>query len=45
MNKIHSKILFTTDKFMLELHLIQPGFTYSVCGQCTKHHERIQRNR
>ena len=45
MNKIDSKFLLTADKFMPELHLRQPGFTHSACGQCTKHHERIQRNR
>ena len=32
MNKIINKFLLTEDKFMLELHLKQPGFTYSVCG-------------
>ena len=26
---------------MPELHLNQPGFTFSACGPCTKHHERI----
>ena len=28
---------------MLELRLRQPGFTYSGCGQFTKHGERIQK--
>ena len=28
MNKIVNKFLLTGDKFMLELHLRQPGFTY-----------------
>ena len=27
---------------MLELHLRQPGFTYSACVQFPKQHERIQ---
>ena len=27
---------------MPELHLTQPGFTYSSCGPFTKHRERIQ---
>ena len=42
MNKIINKFLLTGDKFVSELHLKQPGFTYSVCGQFTKHRERIQ---
>ena len=33
----------TGDKFMTELHLKQPGFTYSACGRFTKHRERIQK--
>ena len=28
---------------MPELHLRQPGFTYSACGRLTKHCERIQK--
>ena len=35
MNKIIYKFLLTGDKFMPELHLKQPGFTYSVCGPFT----------
>ena len=31
------------DKFMPELHLRQPGFTYSACGPFTKNKERIQK--
>ena len=42
MNKIINKFLLTGDKFMPELHLKQPGFTYSACGPLTKHCERIQ---
>ena len=30
---------------MSELHLKQPGFTYSDCGSLTKHRERIQKFR
>ena len=30
---------------MPELHLKQPGFTYSACGPFTKYHERIQKFR
>ena len=31
------------DKFMPEMHLRQPGFTYSACGPFTKHKERINK--
>ena len=30
---------------MPQLHLKEPGFTHSACGQFTKHHERIQKFR
>ena len=30
------------DKFMPEMHLRQPQFTYSTCGPFTKHKQRIQ---
>ena len=33
MNKIINKFLLTGDQFMPELHLKQPGFTYSTCGR------------
>ena len=45
MNKIINKFLLTGDKFMLELHLKQPGFPYSACGLFTKYCERIQKFR
>ena len=45
MNKITNTTLLTGDKFMPELHLKQPGFTYSACGPFTKHRERIQKFR
>ena len=45
MNAIINKFLLTGDKFMPELHLKQPGFTYSACGPFTKHRERIQKFR
>ena len=35
----------TGDKFVPQLHLKQPGFTYSACGPFTKHCERIQKLR
>ena len=40
MNKIN-KYLLTGVKFMPELHLKQPGFTYSACRPYTKHRKRI----
>ena len=36
MNNIINKFLLTGDKFMPEMHLRQPGFTYSACGPFTK---------
>ena len=35
-NEIVNKFLLAGDKFMPEMHLKQPGFTYSVCGPFTK---------
>ena len=43
MNEIVNKFLLVGDKFMPEMHLRQPGFTYSACGPFTKNKERIQR--
>ena len=43
MNAIINKFLLTGDKFMPEMHLRQPGFTYSACGPFTKHRERINK--
>ena len=40
MNEIVNKFLLAGDKFMLEMHLKQPGFTYSACGAFTKTKER-----
>ena len=31
MNEIVNKFLLAGDKFMPEMHLKQPGFTYSAC--------------
>ena len=36
MNKIANKFLLAGDKFMPEMHLIQPGLTYSAYGPFTK---------
>ena len=43
MNEIISKFLLVGDKFMQEMHLRQPGFTYSACGSFTKNKERIEK--
>ena len=43
MNDIINKFLLTGDKFLPEMHLRQPGFTYSACGPFTKNKERIQK--
>ena len=37
------KFLLAGDKFMPEMHLKQPGFTYSACGPFTKTKERIEK--
>ena len=36
MNEIVNKFLSVGDKFMSEVHLKQPRFTYSACGPFTK---------
>ena len=43
MNEIVNVFLLAGDKFMPEMQLKQPGFTYSACGPFTKNKERIQR--
>ena len=43
MNEIVNKFLLAGDTFMPEMHLKQPGFTYSVCGPFSKNKERIQK--
>ena len=42
MNEIVNKILLVGDKFMPEMHLKQPGFTYSACGPFTKNKEELK---
>ena len=37
------KFLLAEDEFMPEMHLRQPGFTYSACRPFTKNKERIQK--
>ena len=43
MNNTINKLLLAGDKFMPEIHLRQPQFTYSACGRFTKHEQRIQK--
>ena len=45
MNEIVNTFLLAGDKFIAEMHLKQPGFTYSACGSFTKNKERIQKFR
>ena len=42
-NETVNKFLLAGDKFMPEMHLKQPGFTYSACGPFTKNKERIEK--
>ena len=43
MNEIVNKFLLAGDKFTSEMHLKQPGFTYSACGPSTKNKEKIEK--
>ena len=42
MNERVTKFLLAGDKFMPEMHLSKPRFTYSACDLFTKNKERIQ---
>ena len=42
MNEIVNNFLLAGDKSIPEMHLRQPGFTYSACGPFTKNKERIE---
>ena len=42
MNAVINKFCLPGDKFMPEMGLKQPGFTYSCCGPFTKNKERIK---
>ena len=44
MNEIVTKFLVVRDKFMPEMHLKQPGLTYSACGPFTKNKDRIEKS-
>ena len=43
MNNVINKSLLAGDKFMPEIYLRQPQFTYSACGPFTIHEQRIQK--
>ena len=43
MNEIVNEFLLAGNKFMPEMHLKQPGFTYSACGPFTKNKKRIKK--
>ena len=43
MNNVINKFLLAGVKFMPEIYLRQPQFTYSACGPFTKHEQRIQK--
>ena len=43
MNDIINNFLLVGDKFIPEMHLRQPEFTYSACGPFTKSKERTQK--
>ena len=43
MNKIVKKFLLIGDRFMPELHIKQPSFTYSDCYPFTKNKERTEK--
>ena len=43
MNEIVNKCLLVGDKFKPELHLKQPGFTYSACGPFARNKERTEK--
>ena len=43
MNEIVNKFLLVGDKFMTEMQLKQPGFTYSACSSFIKNRKRIEK--
>ena len=43
MNEIVIKFLLAGDKFMPEMNLKQPGFTYSACDPFTRNKERTEK--
>ena len=43
LNDIINKLLLEGDQFMPEMHLRQPGFTYSACGPFTMNKEIVKK--
>ena len=43
MNEIINNFFLVGEKFMPEMHLRNPGFTYSACGPFIENKERIQK--
>ena len=43
MNAIVKKLLLSEDRFMREMHLRKPEFTYSACGPFIKNKGRIEK--
>ena len=43
MNEIVNKFLLAGNKCMPEMHLKQPGFTYSACGPFTKNKDELDK--
>ena len=43
MNETVNKFFLARDRFMLEMHLRQPGITSSACGPFSKNKEKIQK--
>ena len=42
MNEVVNKFLLAGNKFLPEMHLKQPRFTYSACGPFTKTREELK---
>ena len=43
MSQIVNKVLWARNKLIAEMHLKQPGFSYSACGPFTKSKQRNQK--
>ena len=43
MNQTVNKCLLAGNKFMSEMHLRQPRFTYRACGQFSRNEQRTQK--
>ena len=43
MNEMVNKFLLTGDNFMAEMHLKQPGSTYSACGHLLKTKKELKK--